>query len=373
MGLLFCPSEVRGAQATRCLVSALSQLGNSSYHLPGPAPRIPGCTMRALSQVCCVSPLGSWSLTETVLVDVIHPGSWEIFISKWEAAHNLVEDAIAGAKIAPPLPVCLFWGEGPVHSRLALLWYSLNALFCEQTMLCFRAFSGKIISLSLSLFFFFFFLLWLFPQFGSVSPVSSLRLSSGHSGLVPTLWVKPTPPCSAPAHCWQTPVSCLPLRWELRLAAWSVGSFFFFFFSSRLCCPLRFQNSPQTYQWEGFLVFGKFSSFMTPSLGWISIPNSFVSVFIFYIFPYLLLKRMGCLSGCLVSSTSIQNLFSGSCLAFKWSFNEFVGEKVVSLSYSSAILGPPPFIPLFDWVFCFSGIERMNCLYILEIIPLSVF
>ena len=44
-------------------------------------------------------------------MDVIHPGSWEIFISKWEAAHNLVEDAIAGAKIAPPLPVCLLFSE----------------------------------------------------------------------------------------------------------------------------------------------------------------------------------------------------------------------------------------------------------------------
>jgi len=64
----------------------------------------------------------------------------------------------------------------------------------------------------------------------------------------------------------------------------------------------------------------------------------------FNILSYLLLKRMGCLSGCLVSSTSIQKLFCGSCSAFKWSFDEFVGEKVVSLSYSSAILGPPPFV-----------------------------
>ena len=29
-------------------------------------------------------------------------------------------------------------------------------------------------------------------------------------------------------------------------------------------------------------------------------------------------------------------------LSIQWSFDEFVGEKVVSLSYSSAILGPPP-------------------------------
>ena len=50
---------------------------------------------------------------------------------------------------------------------------------------------------------------------------------------------------------------------------------------------------------------------------------------------------MGCLSGYLMSSASIQ-LFSRICSAFKCSFNEFVGEKVVSLSYSSIFLGPPP-------------------------------
>ena len=55
---------------------------------------------------------------------------------------------------------------------------------------------------------------------------------------------------------------------------------------------------------------------------------------------------MGCLSGCLMSSTSVQRLFRGSCSAFKWSFDEFVGEKVVSPSYSSTILGPPSRI---DW------------------------
>ena len=55
----------------------------------------------------------------------------------------------------------------------------------------------------------------------------------------------------------------------------------------------------------------------------------------------LLSKTMGCLSGCLISSASIQKLFCGICSAFKCSFDEFVGEKVVSPSYSSAILGPP--------------------------------
>ena len=79
----------------------------------------------------------------------------------------------------------------------------------------------------------------------------------------------------------------------------------------------------------------------TPFLGQSSIPTSFVSLFIFYIFSYLLLKTMGCFSGCLMTSASIQKLFCGIYSAFKCSFDEFVGEKVVSPSYSSAILGPP--------------------------------
>ena len=62
----------------------------------------------------------------------------------------------------------------------------------------------------------------------------------------------------------------------------------------------------------------------------------------FYLFSYLLLKTMGCFSGCLMSSSSIQKLFCGIYSAFKCSFHEFVGEKVVSLFYSSAILGLPP-------------------------------
>ena len=104
--------------------------------------------------------------------------------------------------------------------------------------------------------------------------------------------------------------SGLILHWGLQLAVYSEVILFacLFVFSCRLCCPLRFQNSPQTCQWEGFLVFGNFSSFRTPSLGWVSIPNSFVSLFIFYILSYLLSKTMGCLSGCLVSSASVQKL-----------------------------------------------------------------
>ena len=70
--------------------------------------------------------------------------------------------------------------------------------------------------------------------------------------------------------------------------------------------------------------------FKTPFLGHISIPTSFVSLFIFSIFSYLLSKTMGCFSGCLMSSAGIQELFCGIYSAFKCSFDEFVREKVVS-------------------------------------------
>ena len=86
----------------------------------------------------------------------------------------------------------------------------------------------------------------------------------------------------------------------------------------------------------------KLLSFKAPFPGWSSVPTSFVSFFVFYIFSYLLSKTMGCFSGCLMSSASIQKLFCGIYSVFKCSFDEFVGEKVVSLSYSSTILGPPP-------------------------------
>ena len=106
--------------------------------------------------------------------------------------------------------------------------------------------------------------------------------------------------------------------------------------------PSEIPKLPTDPWLEGFLVFGNFSSFMTPSPGQVSVPNSFVSLFIFYILSYLFSKTMGCLSGCLMLSALIQTLFCGIFSAFRCSFDEFVGEKVVSPSYSSTILVLPP-------------------------------
>ena len=94
-------------------------------------------------------------------------------------------------------------------------------------------------------------------------------------------------------------------------------------------------------------LFLKFPSLdRLPFPGQSSLPTSFVSFFVFYIFSYLFLKTMVCFSGCLMSSASLQRLFCGICSVLKCSFEEFVREKVVFPSYSSAILGPPP-----NWCF----------------------
>ena len=145
--------------------------------------------------------------------------------------------------------------------------------------------------------------------------------------------MQPMPPCSAPACWWWMWASGLLLHWELWLVAYSVGFIYFFLL---VMLPSEIPKLPTDPPVRGFPGVWK-PHLTTPSPGRVSIPNSFVSLFIFYILSYLLSKTMGCLSGCLVSSTSIQKLFCGICSAFKWSFDEFVGEKVVSLSCSSAI------------------------------------
>ena len=123
---------------------------------PVPGTWFPGCIVRALSQVCHVSPLGSWSQAVTLLADVNRSGSQEDLVSNWEPAHSLVEDAglwgwewssplpsSSGSHLPASLPPAV--GEGPVCIRLALLWYSLNPLFCEKARLCLRLepFAGK--------------------------------------------------------------------------------------------------------------------------------------------------------------------------------------------------------------------------------------
>ena len=62
----------------------------------------------------------------------------------------------------------------------------------------------------------------------------------------------------------------------------------------------------------------------------------------------LFLKTMICFSGCLMSSASLQKLFCEVCSALKCSFEEFVREKVVLPSYSSAIFPSSPELMLLN-------------------------
>ena len=115
---------------------------------------------------------------------------------------------------------------------------------------------------------------------------------------------------------------------------------FYLLFPSQSGCPPRFINFPQTGQCK------------TPFLGRISVLSSFVSLFIFYILSYLLSKTMGCFSGRLMTSASDQKLFCEVFSVFSCSLDEFVGEKVVSPSCSSAILAP---LTQSVQNFCFAG------------------
>ena len=93
---------------------------------------------------------------------------------------------------------------------------------------------------------------------------------------------------------------------------------------------------------------------------------SLFCLFVFCIFSNLFSKTTSCFSGCLMSSAGIQQLYCGIYSALKCSFDEFVGEKVVSPSYSFTILGPPlPVVlnnnnPPEPLPFSFSGITGLR-------------
>ena len=67
---------------------------------PVPAARFSGCTMGAPFQVCCVSPLGSWSLAATFLADVDHPEFQGVLVSKG-ACLQFGRWFLSGATIVP--------------------------------------------------------------------------------------------------------------------------------------------------------------------------------------------------------------------------------------------------------------------------------
>ena len=166
------------------------------------------------------------------------------------------------------------------------------------------------------------------PHSGLLSQVSSLRLPLGHSG--PVLTLSNAAHTSLPSPCFLVAdagvCAASPLG-ELPLGTKSVGFNYLLIFPPghvALCGS----NAHHRLSSESVSRCLLTSPFKTPFPGQSSIPTSFVSLFVFYIFSYLLSKTMGCFSGCLMSSASIQKLFCGIYSAFKCSFDEFVeGEN----------------------------------------------
>ena len=176
-------------------------------------------------------------------------------------------------------------------------WLDLfSPLLCVRAWRCLRAFHEVAI-----------------PQSGLLAQVSLLRLPSGRSGLVLIL-------SNAACASLPRPLASGVCR---RLCCFSAGGVtighvicgFYLFHSppryvalcgSKACHRL----SSDSVSWH--LETSLFFKTPFPSMpGWSSIPTSFVSLFIFYFFSYLHLKTMGCFSGCLLSSASIQKLFCG--------------------------------------------------------------
>ena len=85
----------------------------------------------------------------------------------------------------------------------------------------------------------------------------------------------------------------------------------FYLFFLLVTLPSEIPKLPTDLLVRGFLGVWKLLLFYN------FIPNSFVSLFIFYILSYLISKTMGCLSGCLVSSSSVKKLFCGISSGFK--------------------------------------------------------
>ena len=241
-------------------------------------------------------------------------------VSNWKPAHSLVEDAhLWDQDWSSPLPsnsgchtpASLPPAEGRGLYTPGQLSFGIGSILCSvsSTGCALEPFAVKF-----SLFFFF-----------SNNPTVWVAIS--HQ--VPQIVLRAFRPSPYPKHrlcSLHLPVQLLLAGGKhKRLGYFSTGScvqvsilwVFVFVFFSRLCCPLRSETPHRPTCERVSYCLGNFSSFTTPSPGPVSVPNSFVSLFVFYVLSYLLSRRMGCLSGYLVSSASIQKLFCGSCSAFK--------------------------------------------------------
>ena len=192
-------------------------------------------------------------------------------VRDWKPVCSLVGDAVSGAEFAPfpsPLPPDSGGGWACMQLASSSLDCSVLPFFCKR------------------------------PAVPLVLTLSNAARSFPFS---PNLLV-------ADASVWGTLLLGVAFR---NLTC----GLYLFFLLVRL--PSEIQILPPDLPGERVSWCLETSSIRTPFPGWISVPNSFVSLFIFYILSYLLSKTMGCFSGCLMCSASNQKLFCGVCSVFK--------------------------------------------------------
>ena len=170
------------------------------------------------------------------------------------------------------------------------------------------------------------------PQFGLLCHISTLRFSSGHSSPVPTMRTN-----DAAHACLSSPHLLLGVATvrAAHLLVVAVGCVLCCFFLFPSYVALWDSKAPHRLPCWRVSYCAETSPSRHPPWGGSPSLNP-LSLFFFFFF-FLLLKRLDCLSGCLVSSANVQKLFCGSCSAFKWLFDELVGEKVVSLKEAMSI------------------------------------
>ena len=176
---------------------------------------------------------------------------------------------------------------------------------------------------------------WIFLILSVLCRISPFRVSSRLSTSVLSLRTDDTARASAPSlHLLWADKSAWAASWlVIAIQCDFCGECFW------LCCPLRFLSFPLTPPVRRFPMVWKLLLLHNPLLRMGVCLEILYLHFCLYPLSYLILKRLVCLSGYLGSSTSIQKLF---CFMYRWYFDVFMGEKVVSPSYSSTILGLPP-------------------------------
>ena len=142
----------------------------------------------------------------------------------------------------------------------------------------------------------------------------------------------PMPVHPGPAHRRQTQACELLL---LGNCHWTpILWWFFFFFGYAALWDSKAPHWP--HLWEGFLLCGNFSTFMTPSPGCVSVLKSFVSLLVFIFCPTSFWRDWFAFLGIWGSSAGVQKLFCRTCSTCRWLLMYLLGRK-----WSPSLIPPP--------------------------------